>query len=27
VIEQRGNIDDGKVRQYQVTLKVGSRVE
>jgi flavin-binding protein dodecin len=27
VVEQRGNIANGKVQQYQVTLLVGYRVE
>ena len=27
VVEQRGSITDGKVTQYQVTLRVGFRVE
>ncbi len=27
VVETRGNIQDGKVGQYQVTLKVGFRLE
>ena len=27
VVEQRGSIVDGKVQQYQVTIKVGYRVD
>jgi hypothetical protein len=27
VVEQRGSIVDGEIRQYQVTLSVGFRVE
>ena len=27
VVEQRGSIVDGKIHQYQVTVKVGHRVE
>jgi flavin-binding protein dodecin len=27
VVEQRGSIGDGKIQQYQVTLKVGFRVD
>ena len=27
VTEQRGSIEDGKIKQYQVTLRVGFRVE
>jgi flavin-binding protein dodecin len=27
VVESRGNIKDGKVGQYQVTLKIGFRLE
>jgi flavin-binding protein dodecin len=27
VVEQRGNIGDGKIRQYQVTVSIGFRVE
>ena len=27
VIETRGHVDDGKVAHYQVTLKVGFRLE
>jgi flavin-binding protein dodecin len=27
VVETRGNIQDGKVGQYQVTLKIGFRLE
>jgi len=27
VVEQRGSIADGKIRQYQVTLRIGFRVE
>ncbi|MBE0469168.1 MAG: dodecin domain-containing protein [Methyloprofundus sp.] len=27
VIETRGHIDDGKVKHWQVTLKVGFRIE
>ena len=27
VVEQRGNIGDGEIRQYQVTVNIGFRVE
>lgn len=27
IVEQRGSISDGKVQQFQVTIKVGFRVE
>lgn len=27
VVEQRGSIADGKVQQYQVTLRIGFRVD
>jgi len=27
VVEQRGSIADGKVQQYQVTIRVGFRVD
>lgn len=27
VVEYRGNIDDGKVRQWQVTIKIGFRLD
>lgn len=27
VVEQRGNIAEGKIQQYQVTIKVGYRVD
>ncbi|MEN8152177.1 MAG: dodecin [Planctomycetota bacterium] len=27
VVETRGNVQDGKVGQYQVTLKIGFRLE
>jgi flavin-binding protein dodecin len=27
VVEQRGSIAEGKIRQYQVTLRIGFRVE
>jgi len=27
VVEQRGNIADGKVQQFQVTLRVGFKVD
>jgi dodecin len=27
VIEQRGNVKDGKVAEYQVVLKVGFKIE
>ena len=27
VIEQRGHVDNGKIAHYQVTLKVGFRLE
>jgi dodecin len=27
VVEQRGNILDGKIQQYQVTIRVGYRVD
>ncbi len=27
VIQQRGEIDDGKIRHYQVTMKVGFTLE
>ncbi len=27
VIEQRGNIVDGGIKQYQVTVKIGFRIE
>jgi dodecin len=27
VVEQRGNVKDGKVAEYQVVLKVGFRIE
>jgi dodecin len=27
VIEQRGNIADGRIQQYQVTINVGYRVD
>jgi len=27
VVEQRGHIADGKVQQYQVTLRIGSRMD
>jgi len=27
VVEMRGNIDEGKVKQWQVTLKIGFRLD
>ena len=27
VVEQRGSVVDGKIREYQVTLSVGARVD
>jgi dodecin len=27
VVEQRGNIVDGKIQQYQVTIRIGHRVD
>ena len=27
VVEQRGSVADGKIRQYQVTVSIGFRVE
>jgi hypothetical protein len=27
VVEQRGRIDDGKVAEFQVTIKVGFKLE
>jgi len=27
VVEQRGNIADGKIQQYQVTVRIGFRVD
>lgn len=27
VVEQRGSIVDGKIQQYQVTIKVGYRID
>ncbi len=27
VVEQRGSVEDGKIKQFQVTVRVGFRVE
>lgn len=27
VVEQRGSISDGKIQQYQVTIRIGFRVD
>ena len=27
VVEQRGSVDDGKIKQFQVTVRIGFRVE
>lgn len=27
VVEQRGSVDDGKIKQYQVTVRIGFLVE
>ncbi len=27
VVEQRGSVADGKIKQYQVTVRIGFRVE
>jgi hypothetical protein len=27
VVEQRGSVSDGKIQQYQVTVRIGFRVE
>ena len=27
VVEQRGNVSDGKIQQYQVTLRIGFRLD